>query len=156
MSQTIVIRHRKENLRKCSLRGLEKRSDFLFFRYPLEEIPPYAGAILLTLEASEELSINDRGSPLLILDATWRYAQIMEKNLPLAGSLKKRRLPSHFITAYPRRQSDCSNPACGLASIEAIVCAHLLLGLPIAGLLDHYYWRDSFLEKNRCFLLEYR
>lgn len=31
---TIVLRHRKENLKKCSLRGLESRQDFLFFTYP--------------------------------------------------------------------------------------------------------------------------
>jgi pre-rRNA-processing protein TSR3 len=154
MIQTIVIRHRKENLRKCSLSGLEKRSDFLFFSYPLQEIPPYAGSILLTLDASEELSIHDGDSPLLILDATWRYAQMMEKNLPMAGSLKKRRLPAQLKSAYPRRQLDCSDPTCGLASIEAIVCAYVLMGRPITGLLDNYYWRDSFLEKNRSFLVK--
>ena len=151
---TIVIRHRKENLKKCSLRGLENRSDFLFLRYPLQMSVPLSNHILLTLEAEKELSPLDVGRGLLILDGTWRYAKAMEKALPFVASIEKKRLPSTPVTAYPRRQNDCSNPMAGLASIEAIVCAYALLGRKIDGLLDHYYWKDSFLEKNNIFLLE--
>jgi pre-rRNA-processing protein TSR3 len=150
---TIVVRHRKENLNKCSLRGLENRSDFLFFRYPLQAPPPYEHYILLTLEAPEELCRSDHNNGLLVLDATWRYAKMMEKHLPESGSLKMRRLPHNLTTAYPRRQNDCSDPSCGLASIEAIVCAYALMGRSIEGLLNHYHWKDSFLEKNNSFLL---
>ena len=152
---TIVIRHRKENLKKCSLRGLEHRDDFIFFTYPLQEIFYYSDHILLTLEAEDPLSKSDYGNGLLLLDATWRYAKIMEKNILSTSSLKKRRLPHNIITAYPRRQSDCSDPSQGLASIEAIVCAYVLMGRPITGLLDHYHWKESFLVKNRSFLINY-
>jgi pre-rRNA-processing protein TSR3 len=146
----IVIRHRKENLKKCSLKGLEKRGDFLFFSYPLREIPSCEGYALLTMEATEELSLADRENGLVILDATWRLAKVMEKNISFLSSLKKRRLPNKFMTAYPRRQQDCPDPNQGLASIEAIVCAYAIMGRSIHGLLDDYYWRDSFLEKNVC------
>lgn len=151
---TIVIRHKKENLKKCSLSGLEKRPDFLFFRYPLVTPPPCDGYILLSLEASQELSSEDHDYGLLILDATWRYAAMMFNHLPENCSLKARRLPSQFSTAYPRRQLDCSNPECGLASIEALYVAYSIMGRSTEGLLDHYYWRESFLEKNRSYLLE--
>ena len=150
---TIVIRHKKENLKKCSLRGLENRPDFLFFSYPLQQIPPYTDYILLSVEAEEELSIADHHSGLLVLDATWKYAGHMENNLPFTKELKQRRLPKNITTAYPRRQNDCPNPEQGLASLEAIVCAYALMGRSIDGLLDHYHWKASFLEKNASFLL---
>jgi pre-rRNA-processing protein TSR3 len=152
---TIVIRHRKENLNKCSLRGLENRADVCFFRYPLATLPPYKGYILLSLDANEELSSEDKDKGLLLLDATWRYAKQMYLNLPFKESLILRRIPSCFHTAYPRRQTDCSDPIQGLASIEAIACAYFLLERSTEGLLDHYYWKDSFLEKNKSFLLNY-
>lgn len=144
---TTILRHRKENLKKCSLSGLEGREDFLFFRYPLQKPLLLSNYILLTLNAEEELAPSDAGCGILLLDATWRYAQAMEKNLPLTGIVKKR-LPNCYVTAYPRRQSDCAEPGAGLASIEAIVCAYALLGRPLEGLLDNYYWKESFLEKN--------
>ena len=136
------------------LARIRKTFGFSFFRYPLEEMPPYSHYILLSLDATEEISEDDCTSGLLLLDATWRYAQVMEKNIPMDGSLKRRRLPQKLSTAYPRRQQDCPDPAAGLASIEAIYCAYALMKRSTEGLLDHYHWKDSFLEKNRSFLLE--
>ncbi len=152
---TIVIRHRKENLKKCSLRGLETRPDFRFFRYPLQELPPYSDYVLLSIEGTEELTPQDSSSGLLIVDATWKYAQQMQKNLPDLGNLKLRKLPKKFLTAYPRRQNDCIDPESGLASIEAIFCAYAIMGRSCEGLLDHYYWQSSFLEKNQSNLLKF-
>lgn len=147
-SPTIIIRHARERIKKCSLRGLEKRPDFLFFRYPLKHPLPCENYILLSLDATTPLSSNDRDSGLILLDGTWRLAQKMEETIPFPSGLQKRRLPQNFQTAYPRRQDDCSDPDQGLASIEALFCAYLLLGRPIDTLLDHYYWKDAFLEKN--------
>ncbi|MFZ0565817.1 MAG: hypothetical protein WAM28_06500 [Chlamydiales bacterium] len=144
---TIVIRHRKENLKKCTLRGLEQRSDFNFFTYPTNRPFPIEDYILLTLDAPE-LTISDQTKGLLVLDGTWRYVQAMEQNLCLPSSLIGRSLPASLKTAYPRRQTDCSDPKRGLASIEAIVAAYSLLGRKIDGLLDNYYWKETFLEKN--------
>lgn len=151
--KTIVIRHRKENLKKCSLRGLEKRNDFIFFSYPLMQPLICDSHILLSVEGEKELSIDDCTSGLVLLDATWRLANIMEKNIPVLGTLKKRKMPSNFFTSYPRRQEDCPDPARGLASIEALFCAYAILGRNTEGLLDHYYWKDSFLEKNGLLLV---
>lgn len=145
---TIVIRHRKENLKKCSLRGLENRSDFQFFSYPLKTIPSFENYILLTIDAPEILSEADKRAGLLLLDGTWRYAQVMEKVIPDFSTLKKRRLPPNILTAYPRRQQDCPDPSFGLASVEALAVAYLLLGRKLDGLLDHYHWKDAFLAKN--------
>ncbi|MCH9625381.1 MAG: hypothetical protein S4CHLAM123_05550 [Chlamydiales bacterium] len=152
---TIIIRHQKENLKKCSLRGLESRCDFEFFRYPLKTPLSCENFILLAVDAPVELSRADHDTGLLLLDATWRYAKKMEENLNLPSSVQKRGLPKALKTAYPRTQTDCPDPTAGLASIEALYCAYLMMGRSTEGLLDHYYWKDSFLEKNKPFLLEY-
>ncbi|HSX10609.1 MAG TPA: hypothetical protein VLF94_02695, partial [Chlamydiales bacterium] len=91
----------------------------------------------------------DSSRGLLLIDGTWRLAQIMEKQLP--WKLEARSLPGHYRTAYPRRQTDCPDPESGLSSIEALYIAHLLLGKSTDHLLDTYHWRDLFLEKNPSF-----
>lgn len=152
---TIIIRHKKENLKKCSLSGLEQRPDFFFFRYPLNvALPSLCNYILLTVDAESELSIKDQSSGLLIIDGTWAYAEKMMAHLPEMGNIQTRRVPENLVTAYPRRQQDCSQPLRGLASIEAIYCSYTILKRPTDGLLDHYYWKDSFLEKNSSILLK--
>lgn len=150
--KTLIIRHRKENLKKCSLRGLEKKPEFLFYQYPLHELPPLAEhGVLLCLEGEEELSSADSGANLILIDATWRYAQKMIRALQFPEKLKKRRLPKTILTAYPRKQEDCPEPGHGLASIEALTCAFALLGRPFEALLENYHWKMDFLEKNQTF-----
>lgn len=145
--QTVVYRHQKENLKKCSLRGLESRDDFMFFTYPKQCLPDVKGYILLALNAPQ-LTENDADKGLLIIDGTWRYAEKMLASIPDQNQLILRSLPSHFRTAYPRRQEDCSDPDRGLASIEAVYAAYRILGRPVDGLLDFYHWRDQFLHLN--------
>ena len=144
---TVILRHKKENLKKCSLRGLENREDFLFYTYPDGDFPMLSNYILLDLDG-EPLSPADNDKGLLILDATWRYAEKMCKFVASKQTWVKRSIPAHWRTAYPRRQSDCPNPDQGLASIEAIFVAYKVLGRDTAGLLDNYYWKEQFLEKN--------
>jgi rRNA small subunit aminocarboxypropyltransferase len=149
---TYIWRHRRENLKKCSLRGLEGRSDIRFFTYPALALPPLDGYILLHLDAPP-LTESDRFSGILLLDATWRYSECMLRQLPaLVTRSLTRSLPRQFRTAYPRRQEDCDDPERGLASIEALYLAYTLLGRDVKGLLDNYYWREVFLEKNKQFL----
>jgi pre-rRNA-processing protein TSR3 len=83
-----------------------------------------------------------------LIDATWRYAKAMEKVICSQVQVEKRSLPRHFQTAYPRKQTDCPDPASGLASIEALFLAFHLLKKDPSNLLDHYYWKDLFLKKN--------
>ena len=62
-----------------------------------------------------------------------------------------RSLPSNIVTAYPRKQDDCSDPDRGLASVEALYAAYYMMGYSTAGILDDYYWGKAFLEKNKAF-----
>ena len=145
---TVVLRHRRENLKKCSLRGLESREDFRFFTYPKQELPHLENYVLLTLDAPE-LSEKDDDCGLLILDGTWRYAEKMYQQVTGKQEFIRRSLPKGWKTAYPRRQEDCPDPEQGLASVEAIYAAYSVLGRDTAGLLDYYYWKENFLNKNR-------
>ncbi len=144
---TIVLRHRKENLKKCSLRGLEDRDDFLFFSYPKDQLPSLDGYVALSIEGSP-LTKKDEGKGLFLLDATWRYAGKMQHDLGSPKGLEYRSIPRDFVTAYPRRQVDCIDPSRGLASVEAIYIAYHILGRDCTGLLDGYYWNEAFLTKN--------
>ena len=125
---TIILRHRKENLKKCSLRGLETRSDMQFFTYPKQSLPPLTNYVLLDLEG-----------PL--------FAQFVlsRKQNSIKEPLKTRSPPKHIKTAYPRRQPSCDDPERGLASVEALFIAYQILGYSTDHLLDHYHCRDQFL-----------
>jgi len=144
---TIILRHRKENLKKCSLRGLEHRPDFQFFTYPKHELPELSEYFLLTLDAPI-LQEADRHLGVFLIDGTWNYAELMERQLSKPHLFQKRSLPRHFYTAYPRRQEDCADPLRGLASVEALFLAYWILGRKTEGLLDSYHWKGEFLKKN--------
>ncbi len=146
-SPTLILRHKRENLKKCSLRFLEQRSDMLFFTYPKDPLPDLSSYILLTMDAPL-LSYEDQGKGILLIDGTWRYAKVMEEHIPKNPLMLKRSLPPHYQTAYPRRQEDCQDPKRGLASVEALYIAYTLLGRDTTGLLDHYYWKESFFQLN--------
>ncbi|HSX25642.1 MAG TPA: hypothetical protein VLE89_01375 [Chlamydiales bacterium] len=140
--RTIILRHRRENLKKCSLRGLEGRSDLLFYTYPTDVLPDFSHYLLLKVGAPP-LTEADRDRGLFLIDGTWRLAQIMEKQLP--WKLEARSLPGGYQTAYPRRQTDCPDPTSGLSSVEALYIAHQILGRSTEGLLDRYHWKELFL-----------
>lgn len=145
---TLIVRHRKENLKKCSLRGLEEREDCIFLPYPCERLPNLESYLVLDVEG-EEISEADMGLGLLLIDATWRYAADMMRKLSLPPTIARRSLPKHFRTAYPRYQTACALPDQGLASIEALYLAYRLMGRPTDGLLDNYHWKEEFLSKNQ-------
>lgn len=144
---TIIYRRRKENKKKCSLKGLEGKKEFSFFSYPKEPLPDISSYILLTIDAPL-LSIEDRHKGLLLLDASWHFAAIMEKKVLQKNPIEKRSLPPQFITAYPRYQTDCSDPKRGLASIEAIFLAYYITKRDTSFLLDNYHWKEKFLTIN--------
>ena len=147
---TIIWRHKKENLKKCSLSGLESRSDLTFLSYPKDSLPYLENYLILKLNAPV-LSQKDQNKGLFLIDATWRYAAIMEKNITekkLPFKMETRSLPEIFQTAYPRKQTSCPDPKRGLASLEALFVAHLILKKATHGLLDHYYWKETFLKLN--------
>lgn len=144
---TIIVRHRRENLKKCSLSGLENRADCKFYRYPNQILPPANGYIVLALNAPP-LTIQDSDKGVLLLDATWRYSEKMLKWAAVIPNIIYRSLPENLRTAYPRRQEDCSDPEKGLASIEALYATYKILGRPTEGLFAKYHWGDKFIEIN--------
>lgn len=147
--QTIVLRHRRENLKKCSLSGLEERPDMLFLKYPNCLLPDLTSYILLVVDDAPPLSAADKNKGLLILDSTWRYLDKMIPFVEQKIKLVRRTLPAHFITAYPRRQEDCKYPKKGLSSVEALFIAYHLLERDTEGLLDGYHWKEQFLMANK-------
>jgi len=142
---TLIFRHNRENLKKCSLRGLENRPDMIFLTYPKNKISDLSGYCVLTLDGPP-LTKADAHLGLFLIDGTWRHAATMAKSLP--SPYIKRSLPS-YRTAYPRRQPDCPDPDQGLASVEALYLAYLTLGRDAEGILDHYYWKDLFLTMDQ-------
>jgi pre-rRNA-processing protein TSR3 len=146
---TVILRHKRENLKKCSLKGLEKREDCRFFTYPKDPLPDLSSYILLKVGAPP-LTKEDCDRGLFVIDGTWRLASVMETKIPtdLKKTMIERSLPNHFRTAYPRRQTECPDPEKGLSSLEALYIASFILGRPLGGLLDDYYWKSLFFELN--------
>lgn len=144
---TLILRHRKENLKKCSLRGLEQRKDVHFLTYPLSALPDLSHHLILTMDGPP-LTKNDAHLGIFLLDGTWRYAEKMFQVHFQKNQIQARSLPAHFQTAYPRAQTECPDPLRGLASIEALYIAYTILGRDTTGLLDNYYWKEEFLNKN--------
>lgn len=142
---TLILRHARENLKKCSLSGLEGRDGLCFYTYPRDPLPDITGYLLLKVGA-EPLTASDAQRGLLLIDGTWALAQVMEKQLPRI--LEARSLPSRYRTAYPRRQTHCPNPEAGLSSVEALFLSARILGRSAEGFLDFYYWKDRFLKLN--------
>lgn len=104
---------------------------------------------MLVMGGAPVISPADAELGLFMVDATWRYAEVMMKQIERdVAACQPRTLPAHFKTAYPRRQDDCSDPERGLASVEAIYLAYHLMGRDTEGILDGYHWRDQFLHNN--------
>jgi pre-rRNA-processing protein TSR3 len=140
---TLIVRHPRENPRKCSILPLRGRPDLVFLTYPVKELPPLDGYVRLAADGPE-LSAEDREGGILLLDGSWRWAASMNRDF-LAVPPRSLR---GWKTAYPRVSKLGTDPDNGLASVEALFAAHHVLGRPIAGLLDHYRWAEEFLRLN--------
>jgi pre-rRNA-processing protein TSR3 len=146
--KTIILRHKKENLKKCSLRGLEGRGDCCFLKYPFAGLPPLDNYVMLVMEGAPLLTMEDSNKGIFLLDSTWRYLPKMMAAVEKAAFVEKRVLPGHYQTAYPRVQEDCLDPKRGLSTLEALYISYKILGRSLEGLLDHYHWKDQFLNSN--------
>lgn len=142
MTPITVIRHPKERRSKCSLTPLEGRSDIAFHKARDGWRFDVTGFTVLALGAPE-LSAADAGRPLLLLDSTWRLLPQLEACL--CGVGVRRTLPP-VATAYPRVSKIAEDPHGGLASVEALYLAKLLIGERDDSLLEAYYWRDDFMR----------
>lgn len=140
---TVIIRHPKENPRKCSILPLKDRPDIVFLKHPVTQRPNLDGYVRLAAEGPE-LSIADADCGLLLLDGSWRWAEAMTRDFE---DIPPRSLLG-FRTAYPRVSKRGTDPESGLASVEALFLAYRLLSRPTEGLLDHYRWAEEFLRLN--------
>jgi pre-rRNA-processing protein TSR3 len=140
---TIVVRHPREAPAKCSILPLRGRADIVLLQHPVAERPNLTGYIRLAAEGPE-LAATDSPCGLLLLDASWRWAEAMNRGFLDVPS----RSLHGFQTAYPRRSKLFQDPDNGLASVEALFLAYRILGRPTDGLLDYYRWRETFLQLN--------
>lgn len=166
---TLIVRHPKERLSKCSLEPLKGKPDFVFRKATRSFEMDATGWIMLKVDApvlapeDAELSDSERidfskklselrfenlntdfKRPLLLPDATWRLLPGML--LKFHGKPIARSLPPSLKTAYPRVSKIDSDPDGGLASIEALYLAHRILGCDDPSLLADYHWKDTFLS----------
>lgn len=140
---TVVIVHPRERRSKCTVEPLRSRDDFVFVRFPKKVPVALDGYVRLGMNGPQ-LSSEDTESGLLVLDGTWKLASRME---PFYSDLPVRSLPQ-IVTAYPRVSQLFQDPSDGLATIEAVYMAYLLMNRPTDGLLDKYHWKDHFLALN--------
>ena len=147
---TIIVVHPKEKRSKCSVEPLRGRPGFAFWKFPRRGPESLDGYVRLGL-GGPTLSANDALRGLLVVDGTWRLAQKMDadfSDLPL-------RSLANWQTAYPRSSKLFDDPTAGLATIEALFAAYQQLGRPTDGLMDHYHWRQEFLDRNSVVLEEF-
>ena len=146
---TVVIRHPREMLSKCSLTPVQDRPDtidWLKFYTARQELRFDANGYTELAVDAPPLSEADAGRPFLLLDATWRL--LPKVRTKVFGQTVRRSIPSHWVTAYPRVSKTMPDPAGGLASIEALFVAQAMLGHAMPSLLDGYYWKSQFLALN--------
>lgn len=144
---TVILMHRSESPKKCSVAPLRGHPGLEFIRYPLKSaLPNLEGYVRLGL-GGPCLGEEDKDKGLFLLDASWRHAAPMEKVVP---EMPVRSLPP-LETAYPRVSNLGTDPDGGLATVEALVAAYALLGRSTEGLLDHYHWKKEFLSLNESF-----
>ena len=159
----LVLQDHKENRRKCSLTPLEGREGVTFVRLQSPALAPgkieVGSGILLSID-SPQLSRADHGfvageGALVLLDSTWARLPKLANRLQLAqgARLERRSLPHGIVTAYPRVSKVHVDPLGGLASIEALYAATVILGEPRRELLDGYRWAEEFLRRNADLLL---
>lgn len=141
---TIIVVHPRERRSKCTVEPLRSRADFVFWQFPNPGEEPLHDYVRLGFGGPVLNETDDGHRGLLVLDGTWKLAGRMEN---VFHDIPIRSLPE-TATAYPRKSKVFNDPHGGLATIEAIYVANLLLNRPTDGLLDEYYWRDEFLRVN--------
>src|SRR5262249_32155530 len=107
---TIIVRHPKENPRKCSILPLRGRPELVFLTYPVKALPPLEGYIRLAADGPE-LSVADAGKGVLLLDGSWRWADSMNRAFLEVPPRSLR----GWKTAYPRVSKRGTDPDNGLA-----------------------------------------
>jgi pre-rRNA-processing protein TSR3 len=143
-SDVLILRDPRESTAKCSLTPLRGLAGIRFLTWKHDRRFDVGRRVLLHPDG-EEITASDAGKPLLLIDCAWRRVPTLLATCD--GELQPRRLPP-LLTAYPRRSHTFVDPERGLASVEALYAALVLLGQPVEELLAGYRWRDEFLKLN--------
>lgn len=115
---------------------------------------PVSPGVLLLLDApylsNEDARFLEGDGSLIIVDATWaRVPRVLDRMTVTDGlRLVTRSLPPGIATAYPRTSKLYKDPPAGLASIEALFAASVILGAPRPDWLSEYRWAGEFLRRN--------
>lgn len=142
--EILILRDPRESPRKCSLTPLRGLEGIRFVSYRADRRLEADGRLLLTLDG-ELLTRADAGRGILLLDCSWRRQPTLRA--AIEGRVVPRRLPP-LVSAYPRRSRQFADPAEGLASVEALYAALVLMGRPRPELLAGYPWGSEFLGAN--------
>jgi len=145
LPEVLILRDPRESVRKCSLTPLRGLPGIAFVDFAVDRRISADGRVLLHPDG-EELTDDDAGRGLLLVDCAWRRVPRLLRSVD--GQLRPRRLPRDLATAYPRRSKTFEDPEAGLASVEALYAATCLLGAPRSEWLATYRWREGFLVKN--------
>ena len=140
----LILRDPRESAKKCSLTPLRGAPGVRFLEYHRERRFAVGRRILLSPEGSP-LGPSDAGLDLLLIDCAWR--RVPRLLAQVDGELVPRRVPP-LVTAYPRASRTFADPAAGLASVEALYAASVVLGEPHPEWLAGYRWREAFLAAN--------
>jgi ribosome biogenesis protein Tsr3 len=161
-----VVQDHKENRRKCTAERLRGAPGVELVRLsacgwggPPVEVP--AGLVLEVgaplLEREDRRFLEPQGC-VVVLDATWARIPALRRRLGVGGApaLVARSLPADFATAYPRASKVHEDPKSGLATVEAMFAASVVLGEARPDFLDGYRWREEFLRINAGALAQWR
>jgi len=146
----IVVDH-GETENKCTITPLRGRPDFQFFSvFGQGPLGPLSAPLLLHPDGQCLTEIPGRPvSALASVDCVWRrLPKILPRLSWLGNPARLAKIPSGFITAYPRTGRPQADPEGGLATVEAIFIAAALLGNWDPSLLGRYYFGRVFVERN--------
>jgi len=115
----------------------------VFLAYPVDGPLDLAGYVRLAAQGPV-LTADDASAGILLLDGSWSRASAMNRAF---ADVPPRSLVG-YQTAYPRVSKRGTDPAHGLASVEALYIAYRILGRSTEGLLAHYPWAAEFCRRN--------
>jgi len=152
MKPIVVIRHSRVNKRQCSLTPLEGREDLEFHTEGCIGKLDLNGSVLLHPDG-EPLTGADKGKRIVLADACWKKAMKIVAQIEEGYAVERRGITG-FSTAFPRTNGLKGDPINGMRSCECLFVIKLILGERDDSLLDGYYFKDVFLERNKEKIIE--
>ena len=142
-----IIRYSRVDRKQCSLTALEGRVDLDFQSEKAIGKADLNGCVLLHPDGVE-LSEADKEKNIILADAHWKKALKIVTQLEDKYTLERRGITG-FSTAFPRTNGLKGDPVNGLRSCECLWVVKFLLGERDDSLLDDYYFKKEFFERNK-------